>query len=171
MKKLTILILLLATIQVSFAKEFSVKSKKAIRLYKDAEIILAYNGDYARGIFTLRHLVKEYPEFVEAYLLLGDAYGNVHRYEAQKKCYLKVAELVHSDPRHVTMYYTLANIFYKEKNYNKALVYIGKIEQYKYASKEIYEEAITLKVECEGELLKLKEQRQQGRSDETLVSY
>ena len=44
-----------------FAQEqtFSVTGKRAIQLYKDADILVTYNKDYARAVFTLRTLIKE----------------------------------------------------------------------------------------------------------------
>ena len=162
MKNLFILITFLTSFiftstVIAQKQNFSVKSKRAIQLYKDADILATYNKDYARAVFTLRTLIKEKPEFVEAHLLLGDIYGKVKRYTSQKKSYMKVLALVPSDPRHVTMYYNLGLIYQQEQNYTEAIKFLQKIEDFPLASKTITNKAITLKQVCEAEILKQEE--------------
>ncbi len=161
MKSIFSLIIFLFVAHPNFSQdEFSIRDKKGIQLYKDAEILLNFNKDYARGIFTLRTLLKEHPNFVEAHMLLGKAYGEVGRYKSEKKAYLKIVKIIPSDPRHVTMYYKLGTLYHKEGNYEEAIKFLTKVEQYPLASKTISKKSLDLKRICQYEIT-----RQQKQND------
>lgn len=86
MKKHILLLFLFIT-SISFAQELHTKSRKAKKLFEEANSHLTY-GQYFEATDKLKDAIKADPNFVEAHLLLGDAARDqgqkeeaIHHYE------------------------------------------------------------------------------------------
>lgn len=151
---LTVFVLCLSTVslraQHKEKKTYSIDNKKAIKLFEDAVTLIDFNRDLDRGLFTLSKVLQMEPNFIEANKKAADVFYNYTRdYAKAKKYYTRVVELAPENARYVGSYLNLAKIHAKEADYEKAKVYLDKIEKFPYASEKATNIAKSMKFDME----------------------
>jgi len=117
-----IFLLLLFAVSALFAQDLSTKSRKAKKLFEEASTHLTY-GHYFEAEEKLESALKADPNFVEAYLLLGDASRDQGQKGRAIHNYKKAIEL-NSDlyPR---THYFVAKLLLELGQYEEAELYFN----------------------------------------------
>lgn len=92
MKTLLISVLLLLTCALNAQEEYSVSNKKAIGQIEMAKRYYVLK-DYENAVQKLTEALKSEPEFIEAWLLLGQVYTDADKIEESVKAYNRAVEL------------------------------------------------------------------------------
>lgn len=97
--------------------KFTTKSKKAIKLYNLA-VKNYQNNNYGGALTNLDKSVETDPEFIEAWMLMGDIYTDLNSYKEATFAYEKTLAI---DSSFFTpVYYFLGNIYYESGLYKKS---------------------------------------------------
>ncbi len=105
---------------LSEAQESQVSSqnKKALKLYRSAEAAFL-TGSWEIAELSLKKAIKKDPEFVEAWLLLGDAYSETGKMQEAVDAYKQALKIDSSFFPYA--YYIIGNLEFKQGNYESAL--------------------------------------------------
>lgn len=87
-----ILLVFLFIASLSLAQDLNTQSRKAKKLFEEARTHITY-GHYFEAIENLNDAIKADPEFIEAYLLLGDAARDQGQKEDAIRQYKKAIEI------------------------------------------------------------------------------
>jgi len=125
--------------------QYSVDSKKAIKLYEEAlDLYDAYQINLA--ILNLQDAIEMEPEFIEAYLVLSDIFKQTLQKEKEINCYLKIIEI---DPDFfVYTYYNLANALFSVGKYQEALQNLESFLKYPQINPDLKKKALWLVKNC-----------------------
>jgi outer membrane protein OmpA-like peptidoglycan-associated protein/tetratricopeptide (TPR) repeat protein len=122
-----ILFLFLIFVSNLFSQELNTKSRKAKKLFEEANSHLTY-GQYFEASEKLKSAIASDPNFIEAYLLLGDAARDMGEIEEATHQYIKAIEL-NPDLYPRTHYFT-AKLLMKLGRYEKAESYFQNYVSY-----------------------------------------
>ncbi|MGI9543050.1 MAG: OmpA family protein [Cyclobacteriaceae bacterium] len=119
-----ILFLLLVTCNVQAQKtaNYSTKSKKAIKFYKQSEVALK-ERNFKGGIQLLEQALLKDPSFLEAHLKLATTHLLMGSTGPAQTHYEKAVNVAPNDPVVMGAYYSLAESYHKAGNYEKSLRY------------------------------------------------
>jgi outer membrane protein OmpA-like peptidoglycan-associated protein len=110
------------------AQDYSTKSKKAISYYEEAMRKMQMR-DYADVVEILQLAIKTDDKFLEAYLLMADAYDYMGNQEKVVEC-CRNAMNVGAD-KYPVAYFFLTEALYKTGKYDEALIYAQKFKDIK----------------------------------------
>jgi OmpA-OmpF porin, OOP family len=113
----------------SFAQEYSTTNKKAIKEYEEANALL-HNRKFSEAIQLLEAAIKKDPNFVEAHLKVASAYRTMADDEHAKPHYYKAAELKPDAKEYYRLYYTVAEYYINDGDYENSKKYLDKIIGY-----------------------------------------
>lgn len=132
---LLIILLILTSITIS-AQEYqlSSKNKKAIKYYNNAASYFK-NGNYNKAVNFLDKSLVHDKIFVEAYLLLGDIYSDLNRYEEAVTAYNSALEI--DSAFFPPVYYFLANIYYEIGDYYNSSISFNKLLKFNSISDDL----------------------------------
>lgn len=107
------------------AETYTSKSKKAITLYKQAEYLFVQRN-FNQATYFLNESLKKDPKFAEPYFLLGLIYK--FQYDTEKAIlnFEKGINLQGENPKFCSNYFSVAELYLKEGNYDKAENYSKK---------------------------------------------
>lgn len=127
MRKPILLLLFLITASSLFAQDLNTKSRKAKKLFEEASSHLTY-GQYYEASEKLKSAINTDPNFVEAYLLLGDASRDQGQKEEAIHHYQKAIQL-NPDLYPRTHYFT-AKLLMELGRYDDAETYFKSFLEY-----------------------------------------
>ena len=104
------------------AQELSSNNKRAILLFHTSDEFIK-RRDFEGAKDQLYQAIEKDPGFVEAYLKLGSIHKLFQDNEKAKKCFQKAADLKPNSKELAGAYYTLADIYFNERNYETAKKY------------------------------------------------
>jgi outer membrane protein OmpA-like peptidoglycan-associated protein len=127
------------------AQQYSVESKKAIKLYEDAlNFYDFYQTDQAT--FRLIDAVEIEPDFIEAYLVLSDIYKQNNNKVKEIETYNRIIEI---DPDFfIYTYYNLANALFSTGEYLLAIENLDKFLEYPQINADLKNKAYWLFENC-----------------------
>ncbi|GJM28884.1 MAG: hypothetical protein DHS20C17_15190 [Cyclobacteriaceae bacterium] len=109
--------------------QYHTKSKKAIKYFeKSGELLRSRN--YSEAVTYLQMAIDKDPGFAEAHLRLGTNYLSLGDFD-NARGYLEAAvSLIPNDPKTIGAYVALADIYYREGSYEKALGVVDKVKSF-----------------------------------------
>jgi OmpA-OmpF porin, OOP family len=113
----------------SYAQEYSTTNKKAIKDFVEADGLL-HNRKFPEAIQLLEEAVKKDPNFVEAHLKVASAYKNMADDTHAKPHYFKAAELRPDSKELYKLYFTVAEYYINDGDYENSKKYLDKIIGY-----------------------------------------
>jgi outer membrane protein OmpA-like peptidoglycan-associated protein/Tfp pilus assembly protein PilF/Tol biopolymer transport system component len=119
MKRIFFLIFLFTSF-FSFSQKLSTQSKKAEKLFKEASQHLTY-GHYYEATESLQKAINNDPNFVEAYLLLGDANRDQNQMEEALRYYKRGLEI--NPDLYPPIHFFVARMHMKNGEYEQAEQY------------------------------------------------
>ncbi|GJM60789.1 OmpA family protein [Persicobacter diffluens] len=104
---------------------FSTSSKKAIKLYDQATVLLKAR-QFPEAERKLFDALKKDPDFIEAHLRLASIYSLYRKPQYEKEHLEKVATIANGNPKYAKVYGKLAGVYFNEGRYDDALA-MGKM--------------------------------------------
>ncbi|MDG5800014.1 OmpA family protein [Marinilabiliaceae bacterium ANBcel2] len=125
-KKLFLIWLLALTVSLNGQNQLTSDNRRAVNLYNEATRYYT-NGESAKAIESLYEAIDRDPEFIEAYLVLGDIYNSDNLYKQEAEV-LKKAVSIDSlfFPR---THYNIGVALYKQGEYEESIDWL---EHYKW---------------------------------------
>ena len=103
--------------------QYHTKSKKAIKYFeRSGELLRSRN--YSEAITYLEMAIEKDPGFAEAHLRLGTNYLSIGDYLNARGYLEKAVSLIPDDPKTIGAQLALADIYYREGSYEKALKFL-----------------------------------------------
>ncbi len=99
---------------------YSTHSKKAIKLYEEANQLIG-RRQFPEAIQLLQLAVSKDNDFLEAHLRLAFCYDLLRNPDLQKYHLEQVVRISPQNPRYKNVYYTLAQVYFEEGSYQKAV--------------------------------------------------
>ncbi|MFA8300726.1 MAG: OmpA family protein [Hyphomicrobiales bacterium] len=139
MKRIYIIILLLLSFGVTLkGQDFSIKSRKAIKYYKKATNYYYQRND-DNAIIELGNALEKEPDFIEAYLLLGDIYTDKRKYDKAIDSYQSAIKI--DSAFFPNAYYLCAKLYLRQGAYENAKNYLDRFLKFRTTSRIILEKA------------------------------
>jgi outer membrane protein OmpA-like peptidoglycan-associated protein/tetratricopeptide (TPR) repeat protein len=129
-----------------YSQDLSTKSKKARKLYEEANSYLIY-GRYYEAKENLLKAVAADPQFIEAYLLLGDAEQDQRNFDSAISYYKK--SLIIDSDRFPSTHYFLGKLYMNRGNYREAQKYFKNYVGYENANQLFFTDASKNLLNCE----------------------
>ncbi len=133
---LLLLVLFFSSHSILLAQQYDLTSsnKKAKKLYNLA-ISNYSNNNYGGALTSLDKSVEEDPDFIEAWMLMGDIYSDLESYEEAITAYESALSIDSSF--FPPVYYFLGNIYYEYGNYSNSVASLTKLLEFEGISDDI----------------------------------
>jgi OOP family OmpA-OmpF porin len=132
---------------LSYAQEYSTSNKKAIKDFVEADGLL-HNRKFPEAILLLEGAIQKDPNFVEAHLKVASAYKTMGDDVHAKPHYYKAAELRPDTKEYYKLYYTVADYYLNEGDYENSKKFLEKIITYNPNDKVVLYRANILLSNC-----------------------
>ena len=144
--------LLFLVIGSGLSAQFSSKSKKAIKLFKEAQVLPTTQldpatrlPDFKAGIALLNKAIGKDPQFYEAYLLRAEFNLNVKDSEGAISDYESALRIAPEHSRTGMTFYRLGDLYMDKGDYTNSLRYIQQFIKHPNANEDYMEMAISIK--------------------------
>ena len=114
--------------------QYSIAQEKIIELideepsnlsYKNLLAIIYVNQNKIKdSIIVLKNIIKQFPNFIDAHINLGNIYVELRELSKAKDCFKQATTI---NPAHSIALYNLANVYDKQYKYNKSLKIYSKL--------------------------------------------
>lgn len=149
MKKSFILLLLFIFVfSLTSQGQYSTTNKKAIKLFDESDLAINGERNFDKGILLLKQAIEKDPNFVEAYLRLGNVYKKLGDNDNAKPCFIKTAELKPDAKELVGIYDVVAGYYLADGDYENAKKYYEKVISFNPDKKSLIETARQNLVNC-----------------------
>ncbi len=109
--------------------QYHTKSKKAIKYFeRSGELLRSRN--YSEAITYLEMAIEKDPNFAEAHLRLGTNYLSIGDFLNARGYLEKAVSLIPDDPKTIGAQLALADIYYREGSYEKALKFLQNFKRF-----------------------------------------
>ncbi len=132
--------------------QFSSKSKKAIKLFKEAQVLPTTQldpatrlPDFKAGIALLNKAIGKDPQFYEAYLLRAEFNLNIKDSEGAISDYESALQIAPEHSRTGMTFYRLGDLYMDKGDYNNSLRYIQQFIKHPNANDDYMDMAISIK--------------------------
>ncbi len=137
-------ILILFFFNLSFGQgSYSTKSKKAIKFYKEAEILLRQRK-FPQAIEALKGAVDKDNNFTEAHLRLAFSYELLQETKAQQYHLEQVIRIEPNNVRFKNVYYSLGKVYFNQGKYEQSGKVLDKLVQFGIKNARIKSDVIQL---------------------------
>jgi OOP family OmpA-OmpF porin len=123
-----VIILLISSIAFGQVK-YSTKSKKAIKLYEEAESLLRQRR-FTSAITKLQGALEKDNDFVEAHLRLAFTYELLRELKNQQYHLEQIVRIAPNSARYKNVYYSLGKVYFNQGKYQQSGVLLKKLESY-----------------------------------------
>ncbi len=106
---------------------YSTDSKKAIKLYEDAELLLRQR-QFPEAIDKLNEAVEKDNNFIEAHLKLAFSFELLRNTNAQQYHLEQVIRIVPNTTKYKNIYYSLGKLYFNQGEYMKSNAALAKLE-------------------------------------------
>ncbi|WP_028981009.1 OmpA family protein [Sporocytophaga myxococcoides] len=140
--------LLFFSLSASFGQNYSSTNKKAIGLFQEAEELVRLRK-FNEAIRALQASIDKDPNFVEAHYKLGGIFKLLGNSEEGKQHFYKAAAILPNDKRFYFGYFTAAEFYFNDGDYESAKRYFQMMLDLKPNDKKITDEATQLLAKVE----------------------
>ena len=109
--------------------QYHTKSKKAIKYFEKSGELLR-NRNFSEAISYLEMAIEKDPQFAEAHLRLGTNYLSMGDFLNARGYLEKAVSLIPNDPKTIGAQLALADIYYREGSYEKALKFLQNFKKF-----------------------------------------
>ena len=109
--------------------KYSTTSKKAIKLYEEAELLLRQRR-FSEAITRFNGAVERDNDFVEAHLRLAFSYEILREPKAQQNHLEQVLRISPNSPKYKNVYYSLGKVYFNQGKYEEAGELLGKLQNF-----------------------------------------
>lgn len=106
---------------------YSTKSKKAIKLYEDAQLLLQQRR-FSQAIEKLKGAVEKDNDFIEAHLRLAFSYELLRETNAQQYHLEQIIRIEPNSAKYKNIYYSLGKVYFKQGKYAQSGQMLSKLE-------------------------------------------
>jgi outer membrane protein OmpA-like peptidoglycan-associated protein len=110
---------ILATVFAFGQSSYSTKSKKAIKLYQEAELLLRQRR-FSEAISKLNDALEKDNDFIEAHLRLAFSYELLRNAKGQEYHLQQVVRIAPDSPKYKNVYYSLGKVYFNEGKYQQS---------------------------------------------------
>ena len=129
MKELLFLILISIFSSIGFSQtNYSTKSKKAIKYYEEAQLLLRQRR-FNEAIRTLQSALEKDHNFIEAHLRLAFSYELLRELKAQQYHLEQVVRIAPDAKKYKNVYYSLGKLYFNKGEYNHSKAMLSKLEE------------------------------------------
>ena len=129
MRGLFFLLLFLISHSIAFGQaSYSTKSKKAIKYYQEAQILLSQRR-FNEAIRKLNSALEKDNDFIEAHLRLAFSYELMREINAQQYHLEQTVRIAPNSKKYKNVYYSLGKVYFNKGMYEKAEAQISKLEE------------------------------------------
>jgi len=121
-------ILLISSVAFGQVK-YSTKSRKAIKLYEEAESLLRQRR-FTSAITKLQGALEKDNDFVEAHLRLAFTYELLRELKNQQYHLEQIVRIAPNSARYKNVYYSLGKVYFNQGKYQQSGVLLKKLESY-----------------------------------------
>ena len=126
--KLYLLIFLLVSFSGICQSNYSTKSKKAIKLYEDGQLLLQQRR-FTEAIKKLNEAVEKDNNFIEAHLRLAFSYELLRETNKQQYHLEQIVRIVPNSTKFKNVYYSLGKVYFNKGRYTESRGLLAKLEQ------------------------------------------
>lgn len=145
MRGVLFFILTLFLFNFSFGQSsYSTKSKKAIKLYKEAELLLRQRK-FPQAIEALKSAVDKDGNFTEAHLRLAFSYELLQETNAQQYHLEQVIRIEPNNPRFRNVYYSLGKVYFNQGRYEQSGKVLEKLVKFGITNARMQKDVIQLR--------------------------
>jgi OOP family OmpA-OmpF porin len=98
---------------------YSTKSRKAIKAYQEAELLLRQRR-FSEGISKLNEALKKDNDFIEAHLRLAFSYELLRNIKGQEYHLQQVVRIAPNSAKYKNVYYSLGKVYFNEGKYQQS---------------------------------------------------
>lgn len=136
MKKILVILGLAVFLYTNALSAFAYSTEGA--MYYNEGIDQYSRGEYSKALQSFKNAVAKDPDFIDAYYNMGALFEYLKSYNSAIASYSKIHQL---DPNDKETILKLAELYYKQGNYERALFYVTKINE----NDDFYSKAKNLK--------------------------
>jgi outer membrane protein OmpA-like peptidoglycan-associated protein len=120
MRAVLFIIIFFLSFDLAFAQaNYSTKSKKAIKSYQEAELLLRQRR-FSEGISKLNEALERDNDFIEAHLRLAFSYELLRNTKGQEYHLQQVVRIAPNSPKYKNVYYSLGKVYFNEGKYQQS---------------------------------------------------
>lgn len=129
MKELLFLLLITFFSSLGFSQtNYSTKSKKAIKFYEEAQLLLRQRR-FNEAIRTLQSALEKDNDFIEAHLRLAFSYELLRELKLQQYHLEQVVRIAPDTKKYKNVYYSLGKLYFNKGEYAHSKAMLSKLEQ------------------------------------------
>ena len=129
MKRILILTLFVFFSSFSFGQtNYSTKSKKAIKHYEEAQLLLGQRR-FTEAIRELNYALEKDNNFIEAHLRLAFSYELLREINAQQYHLEQIVRIAPNSSKYKNVYYSLGKLYFNKGMYEQSRDQLEKLEQ------------------------------------------
>lgn len=129
MKRVLLIIICLVFYCDGFGQaNYSTKSRKAIKLYEEAQLLLRQRR-FSEAIEQLKEALEKDNDFIEAHLRLAFSYELLRETSAQQYHLEQIVRIAPNSNRFKNVYYSLGKVYFNQGKYEESRQLLVKLEQ------------------------------------------